>query len=292
MVKELLTLFTMLSDRKDFTVDEIATRLGKTPRTIYRTLDEMRTAGYVIESNKGRPYIVSSPRQYIDVNQVLYFTAEEGQLLSHLLMQLDGNNPLKQSLLNKLLRVIDHCNMPLLTTNSASAHAVSTIQEAMEQRQQVILVDYASHNGATGNRLVEPCKWSANYRQFHAYDLGREGMRIFVVGRIGHVELTHQKWLFEDRHLISDTDCFWNSGTEWHEVTLRMNDLALSLLHEEYPLSETYQVEATGDANRPYHVTLRVLSPKGIGRFVRGLSDCITIVRGLRYDLNTLEFSE
>jgi hypothetical protein len=65
------------------------------------------------------------------------------------------------------------------------------------------------------------------------------------------------------------------TGFEQHRVCLRLGMLARNLLVEEYPLAER-DITATEDG--AWILDTRVCNYKGVGRFVLGLLDDVTIV--------------
>lgn len=91
------------------------------------------------------------------------------------------------------------------------------------------------------------------------------------------VEPTGVRWRYESEHVVPEVDCFWMGGAP-KEVTLRIDLLALNLLHEEYPLSRQYEVRNSDDEAMPYEVTLVVRSPLGVGRFVKGLDGHVVVM--------------
>ncbi len=295
MVEQVMKFITLLSDGKKRNIKELAKLIGKDQRTVYRYIKAMEKAGFIIDNRSGCPQVLEVNPRYVDPRHLLYFTVEEGAILSHLLLSIDSDNPLKNGLLSKLRTLLDASGLPILTDIDNANTKVRVIAEGMERHQQVLLKSYASgSSGTIMDRHVEPVQFSANYRQVYAYDVDKLAMRAFVISRMSDAQLLDEPWRHQTEHHVDDPDCFWISGNKWTSVTLAMSQLALHLLHEEYPLSQQYAVKKTKDPLFPYQVTLQVRNMKGVGRFVLGLGSQVRVVKGValkRYVNNEREIS-
>lgn len=295
--KNILRFQQLLSDGQSRTVYEIMEILQVSYPTVYNYIRSFEKCGYVIDKNNGRPKLVKQSPEGVELNQLVYFTTEEGLLLSHLLQELNDRNPLKQSLRCKLKAYLGAGHLPVLTGVEGAGRHVRVIAEAMERRRQVVIEHYHSgHSGAVSDRRVEPVQFSDNYRQVHAYDVEKGGMRTFVVSRMEGVKLTEESYRFEEYHQVPEIDCFWFGGEVVEEVTLGVDELALNLLHEEYPLSQRYLAEklpkGSGSAGDQYRVTLPVRSLWGVGRFVMGLPGHCRVEEGKRLKAHIAELQK
>lgn len=275
-----LQFLQLLCDGHDRKTTELASIMNVSRHTIYNYIDAFEQAGFVIDKHKGTPRLMKMDPQAVELENLIHFTAEEASLLSQLMQSLDGTNPLKQSLQKKLHSFIRASHLPPLIDAKNADLNVRTLGEALERRCQVVLKGYHSgHSNTVEDRHVEPVLFSANYRQIHAFDIDKHAMRAFVINRMDNVELTATPFAFANLHKVPETDCFWMSGDIVEEVTLQLDELALNLLHEEYPLSQQFPVSSSDASSL---VTIPIRSLLGIGRFVLGLPGHCKVLRGNR----------
>jgi predicted DNA-binding transcriptional regulator YafY len=157
-----------------------------------------------------------------------------------------------------------------------NASNVNRLLEAMNERRQVVLVDYASsHTGVVRNRLVEPFGFTTNYVQAWCYEPESGMNKLFKVSRIGSVEVLDVEWQSAAQHAEGFIDVFRMTGFEQHRVKLRLGMLSRNLLIEEYPLAER---DITSAGDKHWMLDTMVCNYLGIGRFVMGLMDDIEVV--------------
>lgn len=196
--------------------------------------------------------------------------------MNQLIEALDDTNSLKQNLRRKLTTVYNCTSMASCIVRGRNASNVNRLLEAIEERRQVVLVDYASsHTGVVRNRLVEPFGFTTNYVQAWCYEPESGMNKLFKVSRIGSVELLDVEWQSESQHAEGYIDIFRMTGFEQHRVQLRLGMLARNLLIEEYPLAER-DITSLGD--KSWLLDTMVCNYLGVGRFVMGLLDDVEVV--------------
>ncbi|HYC86690.1 MAG TPA: WYL domain-containing protein, partial [Chryseosolibacter sp.] len=145
----------------------------------------------------------------------------------------------------------------------------------IRNKHQVILKNYHSANSnEIRDRMVEPIHFGDNYQSVMALDTHDKVCKQFKLDRIGEVIDLQRKFEFESFHKTKDTDIFGFSGDGQIWVTLRLGMRAYLLMREEYPLSIPYLEKQ--DDHYSFHGP--VTNFEGIGRFVMGLIDEVTIV--------------
>ena len=107
-----------------------------------------------------------------------------------------------------------------------------------------------------------------------ALDTNDKVSKQFKLDRIGEIIHLDKKYEFQSLHESKVTDIFGFSGDGQIWITLRLNMRAYLLMNEEFPLAIPY-LEKDGDA---YVFHGPVANYEGIGRFVLGLIDELTIV--------------
>lgn len=274
-------MLVSLKADEQLTISDFARLFEVSERSIYNMINEVRHRGYRVSIIRNVPRLESIVGP-VGAEGDVYLSTDEADLLLYLIHHLSAAHPHRQSLTSLLGRDLKDRLQPYFCHVDEDLYKVSRIAEAIRGRTQLVLKGYRSgHSGTIADRLVEPVEWSANYRQLHAYDVEKRAMRTFVVSRMEGVEPTGVRWKYEAEHVVPEVDCFWMSG-EPEEVTLRMDLLALNLLHEEYPLSRQNEVRDSGDESLPYETTLEVRSSLGVGRFVKGLEGHVVIEQDRR----------
>ena len=277
-ISKLLRLMKLLTGNVSRTIDQLAAELGITPRTVYRYIDTIREAGFVVNKLYGNVYAMGKvARGLTDFNRLIYFTEEEAYMTARLIEGIDNNHVLKRDLQRKLASVYDCTSIANYIDNPANAANIEALSEAMKNKVQVVLKGYASaHSDETRDRVVEPFSFTANMIDVWAYDVEKSDCRMFKVSRVGAVEVLSEGWAFEERHEVRRPDVFRMTGSPVEKVVLQLNTRAKSLLVEEYPLAERDLKREDGN----WVLRTTINSVEGAGRFVIGLAADIKILQG------------
>lgn len=276
-LERLLKLMKLMAGNVNYSVEELAERLDTSYRSIYRYIDTFKAAGFVVHKLEGGVYkLGKESRHFKDISQLVHFTDEEAHIVNQLIEGLDDTNTLKQNLRKKLTSVYNCTAMASSIVKGRNAQNVNRLQEAIEGRLQVMLVDYASsHAGVARSRVVEPFGFTTNYVQVWCFEPESGMNKLFKVARIGSVEVLESAWQHAERHEMGYIDVFRMTGFEQHRVCLRLGMLARNLLIEEYPLAERDITPCDGGR---WMLDTKVCNYVGVGRFVMGLLDDVEIV--------------
>ncbi len=277
-IVKILRLMKLLTGNVSRTIDQLAVEMGITPRTVYRYIDDIRGAGFVVNKLYGNVFAMGKMgRGLTDFNKLIYFTEEEAYITARLIEGIDNNNALKRDLQRKLASVYDSTSIANFIDNPANAANVEALAAAIKHRKQVILVQYESaHSNEAKDRLVEPIEFTANMIDIWAYDVDKGENRMFKVMRIHSVEETDTDWAFKSKHKVLKPDVFRMTGPLDVPITLQLNTRAKSLLVEEFPLAEK---DLKRDGNK-WLLKTTIHSMEGVGRFVLGLAADIKILEG------------
>ena len=277
-ISKLLRLMKLLTGNVSRTIDSLAKELGITPRTVYRYIETIREAGFVVNKLYGNVYAMGKvTRGLSDFNKLIYFTEEEAYITARLIEGIDNNNVLKRDLQRKLSCVYDSTSIANYIGNAANADNVEALVDAIKHKKQVVLKQYESaHSNEAKDRLVEPIVFTANMIDIWAYDVENAEPRMFKVTRIHSVEETDTPWEFQAKHKVPKPDVFRMTGRINEKIVLLLNTRAKSLLVEEFPLAE--KDLRREDGKWILHTTIHSL--EGAGRFVIGLAADIKILEG------------
>ena len=275
-ILRLLNLMKLLSSNVDYTIRELMDRLAISRRSIFRYLDTLRIAGFAV-AKKGTNIhkLLSMPEEGINLSNLIHFSEEEAYLLHNLIGALTSDCQVAINLENKLAALFDATCVTEIIGNKITGENIMRLRQAIDEKKQVTLVRYESGNTMSiSDRLVEPIKFSSNYRDVYAYEVSTGITKVFKISRIGLVDVSLADWQHEDKHEKIETDCFRMAGKEDIPVTLKMTLKAKNLLIEEYPLASKY-VSYDGEY---WWFRGNVKDLAGVGRFVIGLADQIQVI--------------
>lgn len=275
-ILRLLNLMKLLSSNVDYTIRELMDRLAISRRSIFRYLDTLRIAGFAV-AKKGTNIhkLLSMPKEGINLSNLIHFSEEEAYLLHNLIGALTSDCQVAINLENKLAALFDATSVTEIIGNKITGENIMRLRQAIDEKKQITLVRYESGNTMSiSDRLVEPIKFSSNYRDVYAYEVSTGITKVFKISRISQVEVSLTDWQHEDKHVKIETDCFRMAGKEDIPVTLKMTLKAKNLLIEEYPLSSKY-ISYDGYT---WWFKGNVKDLHGVGRFVIGLADQIKII--------------
>ena len=272
-ILRVLNLMKLLSSNVDYTIRELMDRLAISRRSIFRYLDTLRIAGFAV-AKKGTNIhkLLSMPKEGINLSNLIHFSEEEAYLLHNLIGALTSDCQVAINLENILAALFDATSVTEIIGNKITGENIMRLRQAIDEKKQVTLVRYESGNTMSiSDRLVEPIKFSSNYRDVYAYEVSTGITKVFKISRIGLVDVSLADWQHEDKHEIIETDCFRMAGKEDIPVTLKMTLKAKNLLIEEYPLASKY-ISYDGQS---WWFKGNVKDLAGVGRFVIGLADQI-----------------
>ena len=277
-IVKMLRLMKLLTGNVSRTIDQVAKEMSITPRTVYRYIDDIREAGFVVNKLYGNVYAMGKVgRGLSDFNRLIYFTEEEAYITAKMIEGIDNNNVLKRDLQRKLASVYDSTSIANYIDNTVNASNVEALADAIKRKKQVILKQYESaHSNESKDRLVEPIEFTANMIDIWAYDVDNGDNRVFKVARIHEVEVTDTGWEFASKHKAIKPDVFRMVGNLNEKIVLQLNTRAKSLLLEEFPLAEKDLKREDGK----WLLKTTIHSLEGAGRFVIGLAADIKILEG------------
>jgi predicted DNA-binding transcriptional regulator YafY len=277
-IVKLLRLMKLLTGNVSQTIDQLALEMGITPRTVYRYIDDIREAGFVVNKLYGNVFAMGKmARGLTDFNKLVYFTEEEAFLAAKMIEGIDNNNALKRDLQRKLASVYDSTSIANYIDNVANAANIEALGDAIKHKKQAVLKQYESaHSNEAKDRLVEPIEFTANMIDIWTYDVDKRENRMFKVMRIHDVEVTDADWTFEVDHKVPKPDVFRMTGSLEERVVLQLDTRAKSLLLEEFPLAEKDLKREDGK----WFLKTTIHSLEGVGRFVIGLAADVKIIEG------------
>jgi predicted DNA-binding transcriptional regulator YafY len=218
----MLSLLATLQTGRSFSGEELATRLGVSPRTLRRDIDRLRRHGYPVETRPGPGghYRLAAgrtlPPLMLEDDEAIAMllglaslaatgSADEGSLDE---AATRAYGKLEQFLPKRLRHRITRLRASMETGNapapSTSAENLGLLADAIGSRQVVVFA-YRRKDGTVAERRVEP------YRQAHhlwrwyllGWDLDRADWRVYRVDRISGLRASTTR--FEPRPPPADS---------------------------------------------------------------------------------------
>lgn len=271
---KLLRLFQIIAVLKSghWTIKQLAERFDTSERTIYRYINLLEEVDFLIEKDFDNRYFIITSEDDPTQSQ---FSVEETKWIKKLIQSGTADNPLKNLLLKKLSLNSEIDTMPRLFVKARNAKFIDELAEAIKSKDQVVLKNYHSaHSNEIRDRLVEPIHFGDNYQSIIALDTADKVCKQFKLDRIGEVVKSGTPFEFEALHQKNQTDIFGFTGDASTWVTLTLSLRAYLLLREEFPLSIPYITKEESH----YNFNGPVANFEGVGRFVLGLMDEVTVL--------------
>ena len=277
-IVKMLRLMKLLTGNVSRTIDQLAKEMSITPRTVYRYIDDIREAGFVVNKLYGNVYQMGKMSTgFPNLAKFIYFTEEEAYILNNMIENLSVTNTLKKDLKRKLYSVYDCTSIANYTERCNNAPNIEALVSAREEKRQVVLRNYSSgHSNVTRDRIVEPFDFTSEMIDVWAWDVEAGRNRVFKIARIDEVEILPEPWQHESDHNRLQVDVFRMSGEYAIPVKLQLNSRAKALLVEEYPMADK-DLKKDG---KDWILDTTVTCLEGVGRFVIGLAADVKILQG------------
>ncbi len=271
-----LRLMILLTQNREYTLDEICDRLEISRRNLYYYIEGFKENGFIVEK-KGQVYRLDKDSPFFkNITELVHFTEDEAVILRQVLSSASNTSVQIRNLKNKLDKLYDFDILSNVDVNKQTAKNIGAIYDAIKEHRQVKICNYSSpHSDTTSDRIVEPFLFLNGNEDVRCYELKSGMNKSFKVSRMGDVQLLDLLWSNESKHKQVYTDLFQFSGEERFPVKLRLGRLSYNILKEEYPKSEKYISQKSDE----YWVfSTDVCSYKGVGRFVLGLFEDIKVL--------------
>lgn len=278
-IQRVIELLLMLNCKYGRSLRYISESFNISERTVYRYIETLKNAGFVIDKNESRGKLYYSinrkESRQRDISELLHFSKEEAFILSKAIHSIDQENELKINLIKKLYSLYDSDRVAVPIIRKENSEVIHGMTGAINNKKQVMLKDYhSSHSGRIYDRVVEPFGFTTNFVAVWCFDTEDRVNKIYKTSRISKVELLEDSWKYENQHQDAFIDVFRISSYNKIPVKLTLSLLAKNLLTEEYPLAEQYIKQQTQNS---YLFETEVASLAGVGRFAMGLIDEVKI---------------
>ena len=155
-IERMLRLMKMMAGNRNYTIDELAEKLGTSYRSIYRYIDTFKDCGFVVNKVRSNVYKLGKlPKSYVELKNLIYFSEEEAYVVNGLINSLDATNMLKANLKKKLSAVYDSTSIVKYVQKSEVAEHIEQLGEAIRTKKKVILKAYESaHSQEVADRFI------------------------------------------------------------------------------------------------------------------------------------------
>ena len=277
-LKKQLELLILLSDGRNYTIEELCERVELSRRNFYYLLDFIKHAGFIVFKNQGCYHIDHRSPFFTQLLQTIQFTDSDVKTI-HSVLTMAGND---SEVVNQLRQKLENAYSLSVSADSPVRRQMDSnlkmLRKAMSEKKTVRLVGYSSpHSHTVKDRIVEPFLLLHDNQDVRCHELVSGANKTFKISRMTGVEMLDTPWLHEDSHRQVFTDIFMFSSEERHRVRLRLGQLSHNLFMEEYPQGAHYVIP---NEDGSWLLDIEVCDYRGLGRFVLGLFKDIEVVEG------------
>ncbi len=277
-LKKQLELLILLSDGRNYTIEELCERMELSRRNFYYLLDFIKHAGFIVFKNQGCYHIDRRSPFFTQLLQTIQFTDRDVKTI-HSVLTMAGND---SEMVNQLRQKLENAYSLSVSADSPVRRQMDSnlkmLRKAMSEKKTVRLVGYSSpHSHTVKDRIVEPFLLLHDNQDIRCHELVSGANKTFKISRMTGVEMLDTPWLHEDSHRQVFTDIFMFSSEERHRVRLRLGQLSHNLFVEEYPQGAHY---VTPNEDGSWLLDIEVCDYRGLGRFVLGLFKDVEVVEG------------
>lgn len=277
-LRKQLDLLLLLSDTRDYSIDEICDKLGLSHRNFYYLIDFIKKAGFILFKRNGFYHVDRRSPFFAEMMQTFQMTDDEVRTLYSLLNMAGSRSTIVCQLRKKIENTYNVAITPDQFIRQQMEQRIAVLKHAINKKRMVKLVNYSSPNSQTiKDRIVEPFLFLNNDQDVRCYELSSNENKTFKLSRIERVELLEQAWVNERRHRQMFTDIFMFTSEERHRVVLKLGQLSANLFREEYPQGQRHLRQVTDGI---WILDIEVCDFRGLGRFVLGLFKDIEILQG------------
>ncbi len=275
---KILRVFKLISvlKKRPQSVAYLSNTFEVSSRTVYRYLTLLENLGFIIDKDFDDNYFIAN---YEAHKEGLDFTQEEAQLVSDLVETGANKHPLKDTIIKKLFT---HSDIKSISNEIITARAgllIRKLRMALDNDHQVILEKYHSANsGNITDRRVEVVSFSDDYESLYAFEVATQTMKTFKISRISSVHELEKPIQYKSQHTSFEVDIFGMAGTPDLPIELELSFQAYLLLIKEFPLAINY-LSLVDEDKKMYVLRCKVSQFAGVGRFVLGLIDQITVLK-------------
>lgn len=272
----LLRLLFFLSGSYPKTRKECTDFLDIRDSAFFNYCNEIKNIGFNLLQKEGKYWVEAEDKPTQMLANLLHFSEEEAYILAKSIDAIEGHTIPARRLKQKLVAFLNLDKAVEAYLKKEKQEMVSELNNAIRNKKQVLLVNYASGNSQTvRNRRVEPFEFKDDFNLVWAFDIDIKKNRQFKICRIEDVYQTPFSWEFERLHHSEPVDVFRNTGELNKHVEFELNLRARNLLTEEYPLAEKYITEV---ASNRFLFNAPVAKYEGPGRFVLGVAEDIRLI--------------
>ena len=277
-LKKQLELLILLSDGRNYTIEELCERMELSRRNFYYLLDFIKHAGFIVFKNQGCYHIDRRSPFFTQLLQTIQFTDRDVKTI-HSVLTMAGND---SEMVNQLRQKLENAYSLSVSADSPVRRQMDSnlkmLRKAMSEKKTVRLVGYSSpHSHTVKDRIVEPFLLLHDNQDVRCHELVSGANKTFKISRMTGVEMLDTPWLHEDSHRQVFTDIFMFSSEERHRVRLRLGQLSHNLFMEEYPQGAHY---VTPNEDGSWLLDIEVCDYRGLGRLVLGLFKDSEVVEG------------
>ncbi|MEN0050870.1 MAG: WYL domain-containing protein [Bacteroidota bacterium] len=228
-------LLKVLASPNTYTKRQLANQFGVNISQIKEDFKHIRAAGITVEQEKSPPYryTILPQRGFRELQYLQQLSeSDQGKIKDALYRTFGRKDALYIS--NKLASLYNFQQLGIRALRRPSLDRIDLLQQAKQQKRQVLLKNYRSNSGSTKDRLVEPFDVDVELDTLQAFEIEKSEVRHYRLARIERVQISDQTWQYEAKHKIDKTDVFRIANDQQVYIHLKLKAQALNYLAENY----------------------------------------------------------
>lgn len=260
-------LITALKRKPYKSIEQLATLMDTTSRTIYRYIDLLIELGYTIEKDESKRMFISNSV----VHDLETFSKQETDFLIGIIKNNPNKTEFQDALLQKIKLNSDVNQISEDLPKLKQLRIVEDLTFAIQNKVPIVLKKYHSANSnSISDRKVEPFGFTPDLRSLVVYEPQKKENKFFRIDRIEDVQILDGKFKYEDLHELQQADIFGYAFTgEKHTIKLKLSVRAYVLLMERYPQASGSVRKMKGSPN--YILQDIIASMEPLIKFRKGL---------------------
>lgn len=275
----ILWVMSLLKNNSHNTVDVIASRVGLSPRSVYRCIKTLQDMGINVTKRYGAVYTIDEEK--VDLRKLKSRLQpekpEKGIILQKPCQDLKKARDTYEvlELMEKEHKLDDAPYLRQVVAN------VTLLQKAAQLKYKVT-VEYDTNTwGKRITRVLEPYTFFFYYNYVWCFDCDKGINMPLRVSRMGQVRITDEKWTQGSRHMKQKVDAFGCWGHYTKHVKLRLTMQARNLMTEAHPISMiTMKEDPDYPDGQRWIADLEVCEYSGLTRYIMGMLDEVEILEG------------
>ncbi len=240
-LRALLVFKALVENPFHYSIKDFSQLYNVSKDAIRTDLEEIKNAGFDVAFDRKFRYALVDNATTKHLQDILYLNEAEKELIRASLHQSGIENQKILKLIHKVESIIDYARIGKQAINKAYISKIAMLEQAMADKQKVILKNYKSTNSNTvSDRILEVFHLNLKDDSLNAFDIRKQENRIFKISRIESIEQLDEDWENEGKHYLLHPDVFGIVNKNTVRICIKINLAGYNALIDRYPLAKAF----------------------------------------------------